>query len=219
MAVNATLFGAVGTAGQRCTSLRRVIVHQAVYDEFVAKLVRKYQTIIKVGDPMEEGTLCGPLINEASVKDFEDGIREILQSDRSRILCGGKRMESVGPHFVEPTVVETVWDEPFVSKELFGPVLYVMKCSSFEDAVQQHNKGSVHGLSSSLFTKDNGRARLGLRHRQCQHWNLWRRDWRRVWRREADRSGPRVWVGRLETVHAEVHVHDQLQYGFATRSG
>jgi len=158
MAVNATLFGAVGTAGQRCTTLRRVIIHQAVYDEFVAKLVQKYKNVVKVGDPMEDGTLCGPLINEASVRDFEDGIKEISQSQRSRILCGGNRLESVGPNFVAPTVVETVWDEPFVSRELFAPVLYVMKCESFEDAVNQHNGGSIHGLSSSLFTRDNGRA-------------------------------------------------------------
>ena len=89
---------------------------------------------------MEDGTLCGPLINMASVKDYEDGIAEILQSDRSRILCGGNRLESVGPNFVAPTVVETVYDEPFVQKELFGPVLYVMKCDSFEDAIHQHNK-------------------------------------------------------------------------------
>lgn len=107
---------------------------------------------------MDEGTLCGPLINEAACKDYEEGIKEILQSDRSRVLLGGNRLPNIGPNFVEPTVVETHFDEPFVKKELFAPVLYVMKCKSFEDAIYQHNKGSIHGLSSSLFTRDSGRA-------------------------------------------------------------
>eukprot|EP01084_Bolivina_argentea_P087862 158646_1 len=158
MAVNAVLFSAVGTAGQRCTTLRRVIIHQDVYDEFMAKLLAKYEKVVKIGDPMDDATLCGPLINEASVKDYEDGIKEILESSRSKILFGGNRLPSIGPNFVEPTVVETVYDEAFVQKELFAPVLYVMKCTSFEDAMHQHNAGSIHGLSSSLFTKSNGRA-------------------------------------------------------------
>merc|ERR1719461_1332332 len=158
MALDAVLFSAVGTAGQRCTSLRRVIIHEAVYDEFVQKLVAKYEKLIKIGDPMQADTLCGPLINAAAVKDYKDGIAEILESERSKILIGGNTLPDIGPNFVEPTVVETVWDEAFVQKELFAPVLYVMKCSSFEDAIAQHNKGSIHGLSSSLFTKDNGRA-------------------------------------------------------------
>ena len=101
---------------------------------------------------MDDKTLCGPLINEAAVKDYENGIKEILESKKSRILIGGNRLTKIGPNFVEPTVVETVYDEPFVSKELFAPVLYVMKCKSFQDAVYQHNKGSIHGLSSSIFT-------------------------------------------------------------------
>jgi len=158
MAVNAVLFAAVGTAGQRCTTLRRVIIHEKVYDEFLSKLLDKYSKNIKIGDPMLSDTLCGPLINNASVREFEDGIKEILQSKKSRILFGGNTLKEIGPNFVSPTVVETVYNEPFVQKELFVPVLYVMKCESFEDAVFQHNKGSIHGLSSSLFTRDNGRA-------------------------------------------------------------
>jgi len=158
MAVNAVLFAAVGTAGQRCTTLRRCIVHSDIYDRFVSKLVTKYKKEIKIGDPMASDTLCGPLINAASVRDYEEGIAEILQSKKSRVLIGGNRLGNVGPNFVEPTIVETIFTEPFVQKELFAPVLYVMKCASFEDALQQHNKGSVHGLSSSLFTKDNQRV-------------------------------------------------------------
>eukprot|EP01083_Nonionella_stella_P222202 793155_1 len=155
MAVNACLFGAVGTCGQRCTSLRRIIIHKNIYNEFVNKLIDKYSNVIKIGDPMDSKTLCGPLINKQSVNDFENGIKEILQSNRSKILYGGKLLPEIGANFVEPTVVETYFDEPFVSKELFGPVLYIMKCESFEDGIYQHNNGSIHGLSSSLFTSSN----------------------------------------------------------------
>jgi len=160
MAVDAVLFSAVGTAGQRCTSLRRVIVHEAVYAEFMARLLAKYESVVRpaIGDPMSAKTLCGPLINAAAVRDFEEGIAEIERSAQSKIVFGGGRAREVGENFVVPTVVETVWTEPFVQRELFAPVLYVMKCKDFADAVRQHNEGSEHGLSSSLFTRDNGRA-------------------------------------------------------------
>lgn len=148
LALQASLFGAVGTAGQRCTSLRRLFIHESLYDGFVEKLLKGYSTI-PAGDPLDEKTLLGPVHNAAAVKEFEDGIAEI-QKQGGKILCGGKRMEREG-FFVEPTVVEINHDAPIVAQELFVPILYVMKFKTLEEAISYNNEVS-QGLSSSIFT-------------------------------------------------------------------
>ena len=148
MALRASVFGAVGTAGQRCTSLRRLLVHEAVYVGFVAKLVAAYKTIVP-GDPLAEGTLCGPLHTRAAVKEFEEGLAEIARQG-GRVLAGGKAIAGPG-NFVEPTLVEIQHSAPCVQEELFVPVLYVIKVASFEEAVALNND-VPQGLSSSIFT-------------------------------------------------------------------
>ncbi|ETO20333.1 hypothetical protein RFI_16883 [Reticulomyxa filosa] len=171
LSLNAVFFAAVGTAGQRCTTLRRLFLHEKIYDEFIARLVDKYKQVqvmsffffcnlllyfitiqlFIIGDPWDSNTLCGPLITKEAVKDYEKGIAAVKKSKSSKISIGGNVLKRPG-NFVEPTIVETTHSEPFVNEELFAPVLYVMKFKKFEEAVAMHNS-VVHGLSSSLFTK------------------------------------------------------------------
>jgi aldehyde dehydrogenase family 7 protein A1 len=150
LALMASCFGAVGTAGQRCTSLRRLLIHEGVYDEFVPKLVTAYGSI-KPGSPLDEGVLLGPVHNEAAVREYEEGLVEI-QKQGGKILCGGKRYDMEG-YYVEPTIVEISRDAPILQTELFVPILYVLKISSLEDAIEVNNS-VPQGLSSSIFTKD-----------------------------------------------------------------
>ena len=155
LALRGVLFGAVGTAGQRCTTLRRLFLHQDIYDEFLEKLLKAYKSI-KIGDPSSSGTLCGPLHSQTAVDKYKATIEQINASPKSKILCGGSQ-DSTGKYFVQPTIVETEPTEPFVQEELFAPVMYVMKIRSLEEAIEYNNSVS-QGLSSSLFTKDVGSA-------------------------------------------------------------
>ena len=150
MAIDSVAFGAIGTAGQRCTSLRRLFVQDNIYDEFLTKLISKYDKIIKYGNPLDSDTLVGPLINKSAVDNYINGINRIKSSQNSKILYGGKVLTNLG-NYVEPTIVETVYNEEFVNEELFAPVLYVMKFKDLNDVIKQHNT-SKHGLSSALFT-------------------------------------------------------------------
>lgn len=154
LALRASVFGAVGTAGQRCTSLRRLLIHEDIFDSFVARLVSAYKTI-RPGDPFEASTLLGPLHTKTAVKEFEDGIAEIKKQG-GKILVGGEVAKNLpsalsGGNFVEPTIVEINHDAPIVKTELFVPILYVIKFKTFEEAVQINNS-VPQGLSSSLFS-------------------------------------------------------------------
>jgi len=150
LARRAAVFGAVGTAGQRCTSLRRLLIHESLYDAFVASLVAAYKTI-PIGDPLDAKTLMGPLHTAAAVKEYEDGIAEITKQGGS-VLYGGKRREGPG-NFVEPTIVAIDHAAPIVQTELFVPILYVCKFSTLDEAMAMNN-GVPQGLSSSIFTTD-----------------------------------------------------------------
>jgi len=150
MALRASVFGAVGTAGQRCTSLRRLLIHESVYDSFVASLVAAYKTI-PIGDPLEAGTLMGPLHTTGALKEYEDGLAEIAKQG-GKVLTGGKRRPGPG-NFVEPTIVEIAPTAEIVKTELFVPILYVMKFATLEEAIELNNS-VPQGLSSSLFTRD-----------------------------------------------------------------
>jgi len=152
MAVRSILFASVGTAGQRCTTCRRVIAHEKVYDEVLNRLVKAYGSI-KIGNPLEAGVLCGPLHTKNAVKDYTNGLKTI-QEQGGKIRVGGKVIEGDG-NFVYPTIVEITHDAPIVKEELFVPVLHFMKCSSLEDAIRYNNE-VPQGLSSSLFTQNNG---------------------------------------------------------------
>jgi len=154
LALRASVFGAVGTAGQRCTSLRRLILHASVYDAFVARLVKAYATI-PVGDPLAPGTLMGPLHTAAAVKEFTEGIAEIKRQGGVVLTGGGVHAAAAatGGHFVQPTIVSIAPTAPIVRTELFVPILYVF--DTFDEAVALNNS-VPQGLSSSLFTRDMG---------------------------------------------------------------
>ena len=150
MVIPAIAFGAVGTAGQRCTSTRRIIVQESCYDELVNRLVNAYKQV-NIGDPIKEGTLMGPLVNETAVADFSHALEKVQESG-GEIIYGGKTIEGNG-YFVEPTIVraENSWD--IVQEETFGPLLYLISCSSLDDAIDKQNNVR-QGLSSAIFTNN-----------------------------------------------------------------
>jgi aldehyde dehydrogenase family 7 protein A1 len=154
MAVKGCLFAAVGTCGQRCTSLRRLFIHEKVYDDVVAKLVNAYPSIA-IGDPLDTKTLCGPLHTKFGLKQYVDGL-EVIKKQGGKILYGGKTLEDTFPggNYVLPTIVEIDQRKaPIVREELFCPILYVIKIKSFNEAVELNNE-VPQGLSSSIFTNN-----------------------------------------------------------------
>jgi len=149
LAVRSILFAAVGTAGQRCTTCRRLFLHERIYQMVLDQLIGVYKQV-KIGDPLEKGTLVGPLHTQASRDNFEKGISSI-KSQGGKILIGGSVLESDG-NFVQPTIVEISPDATVVKEELFGPVLYVMKFKTLQEGIEMNNSVS-QGLSSSIFTR------------------------------------------------------------------
>ncbi|MFW6182840.1 MAG: aldehyde dehydrogenase family protein [Chloroflexota bacterium] len=149
LALRAVLFGAVGTAGQRCTSTRRLIVHENVVDELTDRLVRAYKQV-NIGDPLDEETLMGPLVTEAAVEAM---FRAIEQAEESggEVLVGGKRRSELGATFVEPTIIRMPQQADIVKEETFAPILYVMSYTDWDQAMRMHNEVS-QGLSSAVFT-------------------------------------------------------------------
>jgi len=151
MVVRASLFACVGTAGQRCTTTRRLILHEKVYDQVLERLKKAYGQV-KMGDPLLPGTLLGPMHSELGVEGFLKAVEE-AKSQGGKVEVGGGSVDAPG-FFVHPTIVSGLkHNADIVLKETFAPVLYVLKCSSFEEAVQWNNEVE-QGLSSSLFTKD-----------------------------------------------------------------
>ncbi|MEN8260645.1 MAG: aldehyde dehydrogenase family protein [Pseudomonadota bacterium] len=154
LAIPAIVFGSVGTAGQRCTTTRRLIIHESIDADVSARLVNAYGQV-SVGDPLAEGVLMGPLIDDRAVDGFRQAVNEV-QRMGGKILFGGKVIEGPG-NFVEPTlaVAENHWE--IVQRETFAPILYLMSFGGFDEAIAMHNDAS-HGLSSALFTNDLRRA-------------------------------------------------------------
>jgi len=148
LAVPAIVFGAVGTAGQRCTTTRRVLVHESRRAELEDRLVAAYRQV-RIGDPLASGTLMGPLIDAAAVERFEQAVAD-ARSAGGVVLCGGRRLPGPG-HFVEPTLVRARNDWPIVQTETFAPILYVIPVASLAEAIEQQN-AAAHGLSSAIFT-------------------------------------------------------------------
>ena len=144
------VFGSVGTAGQRCTTTRRVLVHESRFTELKEKLVHAYQQI-PIGDPLDQKTLMGPLIDEKSVQNVEAAVNKVRESG-GEILCGGERVGSKG-HFISPIIAtaENEWD--IVQDETFGPLLYLIPCKSLDDAIAKQNDVK-QGLSSAIFTNN-----------------------------------------------------------------
>ena len=147
LAVPSIVFGAVGTAGQRCTSTRRVFVHASRARELEARLLRAYAQV-RIGDPLAAGTLMGPLIDERAVAQFTRAIDSAKQAGGT-VLCGGK----VRPpgNYVEPAIVRARNEWSIVQTETFGPILYLIEFASLDEAIAMQN-AAHHGLSSAIFT-------------------------------------------------------------------
>jgi aldehyde dehydrogenase (NAD+) len=148
LAVPAIVFGAVGTAGQRCTTTRRVLVHSGRLAELERRLVHAYRQV-RIGDPLDPGTLMGPMIDRTAVQGFEAAVAA-ARAAGGEVLCGGKVIDRPG-NFVEPTIVRARNDWPIVQKETFAPILYLIPVPSLEEAIAMQN-ASAHGLSSAIFT-------------------------------------------------------------------
>ncbi len=149
MAVRAILFGAVGTAGQRCTTTRRIVMHRSIAGELTDRLVKAYRQVT-IGDPLVEGTLMGPLVDSNAVKDMMAAL-ERAKAEGGKILTGGNRLPDKGPNFVEPTIVKMPHQTPLVCDETFAPILYLLEYEDLEEAIAIHN-GVPQGLSSAIFT-------------------------------------------------------------------
>ncbi len=162
MAIRTILFGAVGTAGQRCTTTRRIIVQGEVYDEVLDRLVRAYESV-KIGNPLEEGTLMGPLVNRAAVEDMMRAL-DVIRKQGGRIVRGGEELKDrPSDCYVTPCIVEAKNEWPIVQEETFAPILYLIKYKTIEEAVAYQN-GVPQGLSSSIFTLNLKEAETFLSH-------------------------------------------------------
>jgi aldehyde dehydrogenase (NAD+) len=148
LALRAVLFAAIGTAGQRCTTLRRLIVHESIADSLVERLAKAYGSV-PIGNPADEGVLMGPLISECAVEIMLKAVASIKQQG-GQIAYGGNRLDRPG-HFVEPTLVRARGDMPIVGEETFAPILYVLTYKTLDEAIALHN-GVDQGLSSAIFT-------------------------------------------------------------------
>jgi len=149
LATRAILFGAVGTAGQRCTSTRRIIMHKSIAKALTDRLIKAYQQVT-IGNPLDDGVLMGPLVNEGAVKDMFAALDKIKEQGGD-VITGGHRLPEKGPCFVEPAIVKMKQQMPIVCEETFAPILYLMEYETLEEAIAIHN-GVPQGLSSAMFT-------------------------------------------------------------------
>jgi aldehyde dehydrogenase (NAD+) len=165
LALRAILFGSVGTAGQRCTSTRRIIVHESVREELVARLVKAYEGI-RIGDPRDPATIMGPLVEPQAVKDLQSAI-ERVQAEGGKILYGGEPLSGAaypGGHYVKPCIALAKNEYAIVQEETFAPILYIIpygtKGATPRQAVDEIDlaiamqNGVPQGLSSSIFTEN-----------------------------------------------------------------
>jgi aldehyde dehydrogenase (NAD+) len=147
LAVRAIVFGAVGTAGQRCTTLRRLIVHESVYDALMSKLLPAYDSL-SVGDNFKKDTLVGPLIDSSSVDNMQSALR--IAKQKGYVVYGGEVLDEQ-ECLVSPAIVEATAQCELVRTETFAPILYVLKYSELDEAINIHN-AVPQGLSSCIFT-------------------------------------------------------------------
>ena len=149
LTVRGIAFGAVGTAGQRCTSTRRVFVHEGVENQLVDKLLAAYKSI-PIGDPAQEGTLMGPLIDADAVQAYKAAIKQ-AQKEGGKLIAGGNTLPDKGPHYVEPAIILVNKPIPMMAKETFAPILYICPIESIEEGIRYQND-VPQGLSSAVFT-------------------------------------------------------------------
>jgi aldehyde dehydrogenase (NAD+) len=159
LVLRAVLFGAVGTAGQRCTTTRRLFLQRGIAPGITEALVRAYGQV-RIGHPLDEHTLMGPLINRRAVEDMLDGVRRIRQQG-GEILFGGEALEGC---YVQPTLVRAQPGVPILQEEIFAPILYIIEFDTLDDAIRWHND-VPQGLSSALFTTNLIAAETFLSHR------------------------------------------------------
>lgn len=161
MAVRTILFGAVGTAGQRCTSTRRVIVHKKIAGQLTDKIISAYKQV-KIGNPLEEGILMGPLVTKAAVEDMMAALEKAGEQG-GEIVYGGRRLTKIGDQFVEPTIVKMPAQTEIVHNETFAPILYLLAYEDIDEAIRLHNE-VPQGLSSAIFTTNLLKAEKFLSH-------------------------------------------------------
>lgn len=164
MAIKSVVFGAVGTAGQRCTSTRRLIVHESIYEQVVEKLKIAYASVAqKIGNPLDKDTLVGPLISESAVNDFLQAIKKVKE-EGGKVLFGGTSYDCENRsycHYVVPALVEAENHYEIVQEETFAPILYLIKYKTIEEAIALNN-GVPQGLSSGIFTENIRESELFL---------------------------------------------------------
>jgi aldehyde dehydrogenase (NAD+) len=151
LALRAVAFSAMGTAGQRCTTLRRLIVHEDVYDDFLDRMKAVWDSVA-IGDPRDAGTLVGPLIDRAAFEKMQEALAEAKRD--GGLVTGGDRMEVAAhpdAYYARPAIVEMPSQTNLMQRETFAPILFVLKYADFEEALRLHN-GVPQGLSSSIFT-------------------------------------------------------------------
>ena len=158
LALRAVLFGAVGTAGQRCTTTRRLFLQKGVAGRITGALVSAYKQVA-IGNPLDERTLMGPLVNQRAVQDMMEGL-ETVRRQGGEIIYGGRHL---GGCFVEPTLVRAKPDMPVLREEIFAPILYLLEFDDLDDAVRWHND-VPQGLSSAMFTTNLVSAERFLSH-------------------------------------------------------
>jgi aldehyde dehydrogenase (NAD+) len=152
LTARAIVFSAAGTAGQRCTSLRRVIAHETIADELCDRVAAAYRSL-PIGSPLADETLVGPLVDEAASRGYTDALAKAV-ADGGTVLAGGQRVlaeEAPGAYYVEPALVRMRSQSAIVRAETFAPILYVMTYTGFDEAIALHND-VPQGLSSSVFT-------------------------------------------------------------------
>ncbi len=152
MAARATAFGSVGTCGQRCTSTRRLIIHESIFDQIKNRLLEIYQDV-NIGNPLDDDTLVGPMIDGDAVDQMQAALKQVEQAG-GEVIYGGEPLdvpELEGGHYVRPAIAIAENHYDIVQEETFAPILYLMKYSDLDDAIAKHN-GVKQGLSSSMFT-------------------------------------------------------------------
>ena len=159
LATRAILFGAVGTAGQRCTSTRRILMQKGIAADLSKRLVNAYKQV-HIGNPLEADTLMGPLVVRDSVEEMLDAVQQAT-TDGGKVLYGGQPLPELGPNFVEPTIIKMPAQTGIVKKETFGPILYLLEYDTIEEAIHLHND-VPQGLSSAIFTDSLREAELFL---------------------------------------------------------
>ncbi len=152
LVVAGLLFGAVGTAGQRCTTVRRVLAHRSVYDSLIEKLKAAYSQV-QIGNPLEKGVLMGPLVSAAAVRSYEAALARVVPEGGEVVYGGSVLKDMPSSLYVLPTIVKAHKNMPLLQEETFAPILYVVPIDSLEEAIAINN-GVPQGLSSSIFTRN-----------------------------------------------------------------